>query len=32
VEKGRLPKGCGAAVLIDRAAADVLKRIYFPRS
>ncbi|MCC9709798.1 ATP-binding protein [Streptomyces sp. MNU76] len=32
VEKGRLPKGCGAAVLIDRAAADVLKRIDFPRS
>jgi hypothetical protein len=29
VEKGRLPQGCGAAVLIDRAAADVLRRIDF---
>ncbi|MFF6784384.1 AAA family ATPase [Streptomyces sp. NPDC012510] len=29
VEKGRLPQGCGAAVLIDRAAAEVLKRIDF---
>jgi predicted kinase len=29
VEQGRLPQGCGAAVLIDRAAADVLKRIDF---
>lgn len=29
VEKGRLPEGCGSAVLIDREAADVLKRIEF---
>ncbi|GAA3816996.1 AAA family ATPase [Streptomyces phyllanthi] len=29
VEKGRLPDGCGSAVLVDRAAADVLKRIDF---
>ncbi|MEU1041005.1 AAA family ATPase [Streptomyces sp. NPDC005551] len=29
VEKGDLPKGCGSAVLIDRAAADVLRRIDF---
>ncbi|WP_200308333.1 AAA family ATPase [Streptomyces adelaidensis] len=29
VEKGTLPQGCGAAVLVDRAAADVLKRIDF---
>jgi predicted kinase len=29
VEEGRLPEGCGAAVLIDREAADVLKRIDF---
>ncbi|MFF6999260.1 AAA family ATPase [Streptomyces sp. NPDC008313] len=29
VEKGDLPDGCGSAVLIDRAAADVLRRIEF---
>jgi predicted kinase len=29
VEKGRLPEGCGSAVLIDRDAADALKRIDF---
>ncbi|MCQ9180508.1 ATP-binding protein [Streptomyces sp. IBSBF 2953] len=29
VEKGRLPDGCGAAVLLDRSAADVLRRIGF---
>ncbi|MDF3144883.1 ATP-binding protein, partial [Streptomyces sp. T21Q-yed] len=29
VEKGHLPQGCGSAVLIDRAAADVLRRIGF---
>ncbi len=29
VEKGELPGGCGSAVLIDRAAADVLRRIDF---
>lgn len=29
VEKGRLPAGCGAAVLLDRPAADVLRRIGF---
>lgn len=29
VEKGDLPEGCGSAVLIDRAAADVLRRIDF---
>jgi hypothetical protein len=29
VEKGRLPKGCGSAVLIDRAAAEVLRRVDF---
>lgn len=29
VEKGRLPEGCGGAVLLDRAAAGVLKRIDF---
>ncbi|TQE39521.1 ATP-binding protein, partial [Streptomyces ipomoeae] len=29
VEKGRLPEGCGSAVLIDRDAADVLTRIGF---
>ncbi|MFJ3225373.1 AAA family ATPase [Streptomyces sp. NPDC086783] len=28
-EKGDLPEGCGSAVLIDRAAADVLRRIDF---
>ncbi|CAM5516314.1 AAA family ATPase [Streptomyces griseorubiginosus] len=29
VERGDLPPGCGSAVLIDRDAADVLKRIGF---
>jgi predicted kinase len=29
VEKGELPEACGSAVLIDRAAADVLRRIGF---
>ncbi|MDX3134648.1 ATP-binding protein, partial [Streptomyces europaeiscabiei] len=29
VERGSLPEGCGAAVILDRAAADVLKRIDF---
>ncbi len=29
VEKGDLPPGCGSAVLLDRAAADVLRRIGF---
>lgn len=29
VEKGHLPQGCGSAVLIDREAADVLRRIGF---
>ncbi|MFH9552434.1 AAA family ATPase [Streptomyces sp. NPDC017435] len=29
VEKGRLPAGCGSAVLLDREAADVLRRIGF---
>ncbi|MFD5077244.1 AAA family ATPase [Streptomyces sp. NPDC058371] len=29
VEKGDLPEGCGSAVLIDRDAADVLRRIDF---
>ncbi|MBT2674936.1 AAA family ATPase [Streptomyces sp. ISL-14] len=29
VEKGHLPQGCGSAVLIDREAADVLRRIDF---
>ncbi|MGI5378359.1 AAA family ATPase [Streptomyces sp. CA-251387] len=29
VEKGDLPQGCGSAVLIDRSAADVLRRIGF---
>ncbi|MEU0435401.1 AAA family ATPase [Streptomyces sp. NPDC006290] len=28
-EKGNLPEGCGSAVLIDRDAADVLRRIDF---
>ncbi|OQD56613.1 ATP-binding protein [Streptomyces phaeoluteigriseus] len=28
-EKGRLPKGCGSTVLLDRAAADTLRRIGF---
>lgn len=32
VEKGRLPEGCGSAVLLDRAAADVLRRIGFTGS
>ncbi|MET8564439.1 AAA family ATPase [Streptomyces flaveolus] len=31
VEKGRLPAGCGAAVLLDRDAADVLSRVGFAR-
>ncbi|MFF4714155.1 AAA family ATPase [Streptomyces eurythermus] len=31
VEKGRLPAGCGAAVLLDRDAADVLARVGFTR-
>ena len=29
VEEGDLPQGCGSAVLIDRSAADVLRRIGF---
>lgn len=29
IEKGGLPEGCGSAVLIDRDAADVLRRIDF---
>ncbi|NUP21157.1 MAG: AAA family ATPase [Streptomyces sp.] len=29
VEKGHLPQGCNSAVLIDRSAADVLRRIGF---
>ncbi|MFD9393112.1 AAA family ATPase [Streptomyces sp. NPDC060000] len=29
VEKGRLPAGCGSAVLLDREAADALRRIGF---
>lgn len=29
VEKGDLPQGCGSAVLLDRQAADVLRRIGF---
>ncbi|MFJ2827266.1 AAA family ATPase [Streptomyces sp. NPDC087263] len=29
VEKGDLPEGCGSAVLVDRDAADVLRRIDF---
>ncbi|MET9828396.1 AAA family ATPase [Streptomyces sp. NPDC006385] len=29
VERGDLPQGCGSAVLIDREAADVLRRIGF---
>ena len=29
VEKGELPPGCGSAVLLDRSAADVLRRIDF---
>ncbi|NEC87447.1 AAA family ATPase [Streptomyces sp. SID12501] len=29
VEKGNLPEGCGSAVLIDRDAADILRRIDF---
>ncbi|MEV4226429.1 AAA family ATPase, partial [Streptomyces bobili] len=28
-EKGRLPEGCGSTVLLDRAAADTLRRISF---
>ncbi|MFI9428695.1 AAA family ATPase [Streptomyces achromogenes] len=31
VERGELPGGCGAAVLLDRDAADVLARIGFTR-
>ncbi|MFD8722651.1 AAA family ATPase [Streptomyces sp. NPDC059629] len=31
VEKGELPEGIGSAVLLDRAAADVLRRIAFER-
>ncbi|MYW43656.1 AAA family ATPase [Streptomyces sp. SID161] len=31
VEKGELPAGCGAAVLLDRDAADVLVRVGFTR-
>ncbi|MGW4597469.1 AAA family ATPase [Streptomyces sp. NPDC004457] len=31
VEKGELPAGCGAAVLLDRDAADVLGRVGFAR-
>ncbi|MEV0185736.1 AAA family ATPase [Streptomyces sp. NPDC050625] len=31
VERGELPEGCGSAVLLDRAAADVLHRIGFAR-
>ncbi|CAM5634335.1 Putative kinase OS=Streptomyces griseomycini OX=66895 GN=FHS37_007036 PE=4 SV=1 [Streptomyces griseomycini] len=29
VERGELPAGCGSAVLIDRDAANVLRRIGF---
>ncbi|MFF3908697.1 AAA family ATPase [Streptomyces sp. NPDC001848] len=29
VERGRFPEGCGSAVLLDRDAADVLRRIDF---
>jgi hypothetical protein len=29
VEQGRLPEGCGSVVLLDRDAADVLRRIDF---
>ncbi|MFJ3495516.1 AAA family ATPase [Streptomyces sp. NPDC086091] len=29
VQKGRLPQGCDSALLLDRAAADTLKRIAF---
>ncbi|KUN01807.1 ATP-binding protein [Streptomyces yokosukanensis] len=29
VERGELPAGCGSAVLLDRAAADTLRRIAF---
>ncbi|MFJ5272177.1 AAA family ATPase [Streptomyces sp. NPDC088358] len=29
VERGELPEGCGSAVLLDREAADVLRRIDF---
>lgn len=29
VERGELPQGCGSAVLVDRAAADTLRRIGF---
>ncbi|GAQ58647.1 AAA family ATPase [Streptomyces acidiscabies] len=31
VEKGNLPDGCEAAILLDRPAADVLRRIAFTR-
>ncbi|MCH0565865.1 MULTISPECIES: AAA family ATPase [unclassified Streptomyces] len=30
VERGELPAGCGSAVLLDRDAADTLRRIAFP--
>ncbi|MER6572420.1 ATP-binding protein, partial [Streptomyces sp. NPDC001093] len=30
-ERGELPAGCGAAVLLDRPAADALQRIMFTR-
>lgn len=29
VERGELPQGCASAVLVDREAADVLRRIGF---
>lgn len=29
IERGHLPEGCGSAVLLDRTAADVLRRIDF---
>ncbi|MFJ4619471.1 AAA family ATPase [Streptomyces sp. NPDC088812] len=29
VERGRLPEGCGSAILLDRPAADTLRRIAF---
>ncbi|KUN81902.1 ATP-binding protein [Streptomyces bungoensis] len=32
VERGHLPAGCGSAVLLDRTAADVLRRIGFTGS
>ncbi|CAM5321072.1 ATP-binding protein OS=Streptomyces alboniger OX=132473 GN=CP975_25085 PE=4 SV=1 [Streptomyces alboniger] len=30
-ERGELPRGCGSAVLLDRAAAGVLQGIVFDR-